>query len=289
MKPAQLVIITGMSGSGKSIASNALEDLGYFCIDNLPVDAVDKLIQLGYLGQPTDIGRLALVMDLRDPKLATRAAEIFPRLRDIAARVDVVFLTANDDVLTRRFSETRRGHPRAGGRTLAEALAWEREALADVLANANWVVDTSNFTPHDLRRIMQERFSPEATQPTSSIRLLSFGYKHGGPTDADLVIDVRFLPNPYFVDELRDRTGRDEAAAKFVLEKEVTQEFLRRFTDLLFFLEPNYRREGKTFLTIAVGCTGGRHRSVAIAEEIARRLHDKGLNVTVRHRDIEKV
>jgi UPF0042 nucleotide-binding protein len=288
MKPARLVILTGMSGGGKSVASKALEDLGYFCIDNLPVEIVDRLVQLGYLNPGEDVARLALVMDLRDASLPTRAADTFRHLRETAERLDVVFLDADDATLKRRFSETRRGHPLAAGGSLTDAIALERSALGDVRAHADWVVDTSNFTPHDLRRIVQARFAAAEDQTVLTIRLLSFGYKHGTPTDADIVLDVRFLPNPYFVADLRDLTGRDAAAADFVLEKEVTKEFLKKFTDLLFFLEPNYRREGKMFLTIAIGCTGGRHRSVAIAEEVAKILHARGLRAAVHHRDIKK-
>jgi UPF0042 nucleotide-binding protein len=285
MKPASLAVITGLSGSGKSVASKALEDLGYFCIDNLPLDLLDKLLQLGYLGEPSDIGKLALVMDLRDPNFAARAVTLLPALRDFAHRVDVVFLEADDVTIQRRFSETRRRHPAAADLPLENAIAWERQRLADIRAIADWVVDTSSYTPHDLRRRIQARFAESAMASALAIRLVSFGFKFGPPSDADLVMDVRFLPNPYFVEGLRELTGKDEAVARYVLQQDVTKEFLAKFTDLLFFLAPNYQREGKTYLTIAIGCTGGRHRSVAIAEAVAELLQARDIAAAVRHRD----
>jgi RNase adapter protein RapZ len=288
MKAAKLVIVTGMSGSGKSVASAALEDLGYFSIDNLPVDLVDKLLQLTTISRPGDLGKVALVMDLRDPEFPARAADIFANLRRDGYQLSIVFLDAGDEVLQRRYSETRRAHPLAAGGSLSEGVRRERAAMAELRNVADWVLDTSRLTPHDLRRVIQERFADETSRATLVIRLVSFGFKYGLPGEADVVMDVRFIPNPHFVETLRPQTGQDPEVAEYVVGNEKAQEFLSKFTDLLTFLVPHYRNEGKSYLTIAVGCTGGKHRSVAIVEEIARSFRSQGIAVAIEHRDYKK-
>jgi RNase adapter protein RapZ len=288
MKAAKLVIVTGMSGSGKSVASAALEDLGYFSIDNLPVDLVDKLLQLTTISRPGDLGKVALVMDLRDPEFPARAADIFANLRRDGYQLSIVFLDAGDEVLQRRYSETRRAHPLAAGGSLSEGVRRERAAMAELRNVADWVLDTSRLTPHDLRRVIQERFADETSRATLVIRLMSFGFKYGLPGEADVVMDVRFIPNPHFVETLRPQTGQDPEVAEYVVGNEKAQEFLSKFTDLLTFLVPHYRNEGKSYLTIAVGCTGGKHRSVAIVEEIARSFRSQGIAVAIEHRDYKK-
>ncbi|NLH50303.1 MAG: RNase adapter RapZ [Myxococcales bacterium] len=288
MRDTRLVIISGLSGSGKSIASKALEDLGYFCIDNLPVELLEKLIQLTTLGRPGDISRIAVVMDTRDPNFPGRAAETFQRLRDDAYHLEIVFLEADDRILIQRFSETRRSHPQASGGSVLEGIGKERESLSELKKSADWVVDTSALTPHELRSLIQERFAAGNLQPTMVMRLVSFGFKFGLPGDADLVMDVRFLPNPFFIEELRPFSGLDENVAKYVLENDISHSFLEKFFNLLSFLLPLYQREGKSYLTLAIGCTGGKHRSVAITENVARQLKHQGMIVTVQHRDVKK-
>ncbi len=288
MKSAKIVIVTGMSGSGKTVAANALEDIGFFCVDNLPTDLVDKLIELGDLSRPGDLGKFALVMDLRDPTFSAKAIDIVNKLRHDGYNLDILFLDAGDAALQRRYSVTRRTHPQAGDGTPLEGIRRERGLLAGLRTMADWVLDTSEFTPHDLRRTIQERFADESAHTSLVIRIMSFGFKYGLPGDADLVMDVRFLPNPHFVTALRPLTGKDQAVADFVLRSEKAQEFLSKFTDLLSFLMPLYCNEGKSYLTIAIGCTGGRHRSVAIAETIVHALNKLDTTVAVEHRDYKK-
>lgn len=287
MKDSRLIIITGLSGSGKSIASKALEDVGFFCIDNLPVALLPRLIELGAMRWGSEIERFALVMDAREASFPAKANELFTQMREDGFNLKIVFLSAIDEVLQRRYSETRRGHPAAAGGTVTDGIRRERESLAALKEIADLVVDTSNLTPHDLRRLMQDRFA-ENEMERLRVQLVTFGFKHGLPPDADLVIDVRFLPNPFFVESLQLLTGLDLRVADYVLDNAVTQTFLDRFNSLLDFLFPHYKNEGKTYLTVAVGCTGGRHRSVAIAEKLAQKLYEQKMTVSVSHRDIEK-
>lgn len=290
MKTTRIVVVTGMSGSGKSIAIRALEDLGYFCIDNLPVGLVEKMIELVGQTKPGLEKYFALGMDLRDPTFVNQAQDLFRKLRESGFLLDIVFLDASDELLQRRFSETRRTHPQAGNNlSLPEAIAEERRTLGEMKTSADLVIETSNLTPHQLRSMMQDRFAADAAHRTLLIRLVSFGFKHGLPADADVVLDVRFLPNPYFVETLRPFTGLDPNVASYVLNNEETKVFIAKCIDLLTFLLPLYRREGKSYLTIAIGCTGGRHRSVAITEEAARLMRSAGVEVAVQHRDHKKV
>ncbi|MCP3100565.1 RNase adapter RapZ [Myxococcus sp. K15C18031901] len=279
-----MVVITGMSGSGKSTAIRALEDAGFFCIDNLPVLLLPKLTELAGGGH---IERMALVMDVREGVFLKEAPRILDELRRAGHHVEVLFLDSSDDSLIRRFSETRRRHPLAPNGTVAEGIKAEREELRDLREIADQVIDSSVLNVHDLKRMVQARFSPEpAAGPSLSV--MSFGYRYGVPPQADLVLDVRFLPNPYFVPELKGLTGKVPKVAAYVLDREETQQFLEKVVDLCRFLFPRYQKEGKAYLTVALGCTGGKHRSVAIAAELTRRLTDANTRVQLWDRDIEK-
>lgn len=279
-----IVIITGMSGSGKSTAIRALEDAGFFCIDNLPVLLLPKLTELAGGG---DIDRMALVVDVREGIFLKEAPRVLDEVRRAGHQVEVLFLDSSDDSLIRRFSETRRRHPLAPTGSVAEGIRAEREELRDLRELADQVIDSSALNVHDLKRMVQARFSPEpAAGPSLSI--MSFGYRHGVPPQADLVFDVRFLPNPYFVPELKGLTGKDPKVAAYVLDREETQQFLGKVEDLCRFLFPRYQKEGKAYLTVALGCTGGKHRSVAIAAELTERLSSQQLRVQLWDRDIGK-
>jgi len=287
MKGARIIIITGMSGSGKSVASKSLEDKGFFCIDNLPVDLLPKLFELGAVGRGSEINKFGLVMDAREPSFPARAKDIFEQLRSQGYRLDIVFLDADDEVLQRRYSETRRSHPAAGDGSVVDGIRNERASLVPLREIADRVIDTSHLTPHELRQLITEAIlGDKKTQ--MRVSLTSFGFKRGLPVDADLVMDVRFLPNPFFIDKLRPLTGKDKDVADYVLQNETAQKFVRHFLELLEFLIPHYRREGKSYLNIAIGCTGGHHRSVAIVEALAQQLGEQGLVVNVTHRDIVK-
>jgi UPF0042 nucleotide-binding protein len=284
VKPVQLVVVTGLSGSGKSTAIHLLEDLGFYCIDNLPVALIPRLVDLWETAGGQELRRVALGIDVRERGFLDAAPRVFAELRAGGLAAEVLYFEASDDVLVRRFSETRRPHPMADGGSIADGIRRERERLRGLRELADRIVDTSALTVHELRAALRElEEQPEAGKMT--VVLLSFGYKSGLPTDADLTLDCRFLPNPYFVDGLRDLLGTDAAVAKYVLDCDETQEFLRRVVDLLDFTLPRYQREGKSYLTIAFGCTGGRHRSIVLAEEIRRRLEERGHHVIVRHRD----
>ncbi|MDY7227548.1 RNase adapter RapZ [Hyalangium rubrum] len=279
-----IVIITGMSGSGKSTAIRALEDSGFFCIDNLPVLLLPKLTELAGSGQ---IERMALVVDVREGIFLKEAPRVLDEVRRAGHQVEVLFLDSSDDSLIRRFSETRRRHPLAPSGTVADGITAEREELRDLRELADQVIDSSALNVHDLKRMVQARFSPEpAAGPSLSV--MSFGYRHGVPPQADLVLDVRFLPNPYFVPDLKGLTGKNPRVAAYVLEREETQQFLEKVVDLCRFLFPRYQKEGKAYLTVALGCTGGKHRSVAIAAELTRRLQQEIPRIQLWDRDIEK-
>jgi RNase adapter protein RapZ len=283
--PKHILVLTGMSGGGKSTAIRALEDAGFFCIDNLPVLLVPKLTELA--SGASDIERIALVIDVRERLFLHEAPRVLGELRRAGHQVEVIFLDASDDSLIRRFSETRRRHPLAPEGTVAQGIAAEREVLRDLREMADQVIDSSALNVHDLKRMVQARFSPE---PDSSpnLSVMSFGYRYGVPPQADLVFDVRFLPNPYFVPELKALTGKDGRVAAYVLERDETQAFLAKLVDLCRFLFPRYQKEGKAYLTVALGCTGGKHRSVAIAAELARRLSEGHPRVQLWDRDVEK-
>jgi len=282
----RLVVVTGLSGSGKSTAIHVLEDLGFYCIDNLPIALIPRLVELWETSRDA-VRRVALGIDVRERHFLAEFPRVFDQLRDHDVALEVLYLEASDEVLVRRFSETRRPHPADQGGGIADGIRREREKLHGLRELADRILDTSAFTVHELRSALRDLVDrPEPG--TMTIGLLSFGYKYGLPTDADLVLDGRFLPNPYFVEALRDKTGSDPAVADYVLCRDETQEFLRRLVELLEFTLPRYRREGKSYLTIALGCTGGRHRSIVLVEELRRRLQESGHRVLVRHRDAER-
>lgn len=283
-----VVIVTGLSGSGKSTAIRVLEDLGFYCIDNLPVVLTPKFIELCQNSEE-DIPRVALGIDLRERAFLGDYPAVVEDIRSAGHRVEILYLDAADDVLVRRFSETRRPHPLAEGANVAAGIARERQGLAGLKGLADRIIDTTAFTVHQLRDELRGILS-DATGGEAAMRVLlvSFGYKYGVPTDTDIVLDVRFLPNPFFVEELRALDGTDPAVARYVLDRDETQEFLALTTALLDFSLPLYVREGKRYLTVGLGCTGGRHRSVAIAHELERRLFGHGYPVRVQHRDVSR-
>jgi len=283
-----VVIITGLSGSGKSTAVHALEDLGFFCIDNLPVPLLDEALRLASTGDG-GVQSLGFVIDTRGRMFLDDAEYAIRQLRGGDIRLQVIFLEADDDTIVQRFSETRRRHPMSKGDeengTLREAIGQERARLTELRALADAVVDTSDLTVHELADFVQERFAGEKTS-SFNVTLLSFGYKHGLPAECDLVFDVRFLDNPYYDDELRELDGRDKAVREYVFDDPDADRFLSHVEELADFILPLYEGEGKTYLTIGIGCTGGNHRSVAISEELAGRLSDQDWDVQTRHRDV---
>jgi UPF0042 nucleotide-binding protein len=278
------IVITGLSGSGKSQAIRALEDLGYFCVDNLPTKLIPTLARLSLRG---DVQKVAIVVDVRESTFLKSFPAVFRRLRKMRGLNPVlIFLDASDAALVRRFSETRRPHPLAPGRSPAEGIKDERSRTNAIREMADEIVDTSDMTVHELRRFFMG-LSQDRGKGQLVITVLSFGYKHGVPLDADLVFDARCLPNPHFVPALRDRTGRDRPVVAFMDRDAITRQYIARLEDYLRFVVPHYVAEGKTYLTIAIGCTGGRHRSVMIAERLKRTLAAiDGTRVRVKHRDI---
>jgi UPF0042 nucleotide-binding protein len=283
----QVLILTGLSGSGKTTALRALEDAGFYCVDNLPVVLLEKLIELS-CHTAGEVSRLALVVDAREGRFLAEAQRVILELKERGTEVEVVFLDAADDVLVRRYSETRRRHPLAGETgTVPDGIAAERRALAGLRDVATEVVDTTGWNVHELKRFVQRRFVA-GEKGQLAVTIVSFGFRGGPPAHADLVFDVRFLPNPFFVPELKAFPGTDPRVASFVLGKPDAKEFLDRITDLLGFLLPRYREEGKSYLTVAIGCTGGKHRSVALAGALAERLEQAGQPVRLWHRDVEK-
>lgn len=281
----EVVLVTGMSGAGRSTALRAYEDLGYFCVDNLPPALIPALVSL--LGASGELSRVALGVDVRTGTFLEGAGRVLDELIASGHKTEVVFLDCSDEGLVRRFSETRRGHPLAPGGDLLAAIQAERERVGPLRGRAQLVVDTTRLTVHDLRRTLVEHVDRTARKRQMVTRVVSFGFRYGVPVDADLVFDLRYLPNPHFVPELRPKTGLEQPVAEFVLAQPEAQDLLNDLQAMLIKLLPRYEREGKTYLTIAIGCTGGRHRSVAMAEELARRLRD-GREVIVAHRDITK-
>jgi UPF0042 nucleotide-binding protein len=287
-----VVIITGLSGSGMSSATNAFEDLGYFCVDNLPLMLLPTFARLV---RPEDhnrphIERAALVIDIREGRFLAEFPERLRELRSSGLRVRVLFFEASDEALVRRFSETRRPHPAdQQGQGVLESIRRERAAMSDIRALADQVIDTSEHTVHTLRRLLVERFGAEGGGAAGMrVQVYSFGYKHGSPHDADLLFDVRHLPNPHFVPSLRDLSGHDPRVVRYLKASEEVRETLKRFTELIDYLLPLYRREGKSYVTIGIGCTGGRHRSVMAANSIARHLRRAGYEAAAVHRDVGK-
>ena len=281
-RPAELVIITGMSGSGKASVLKAFEDLGYYCVDNLPVQLIPQFAELAV--QSSEIRLTALVVDVREGSKLEDLPGILKFVRRMIP-TKVVFLEASDEVLLRRFSETRRPHPLGMDSSVKTALKEERRHLSTIRRLADFVIDTSKFNVHELRAHIKERFHEQSAEKSILISCVSFGFRQGVPEDSDLVFDVRFLPNPHFVPEFRPLTGRDHRVAKYIRSFPQTREFISRISDLLVYLIPHYIHEGKSYLTIAFGCTGGQHRSVMIAEEVGKRLRRSDYRVKVVHRD----
>ena len=287
MTPIAFVVITGLSGAGKSYAIKCFEDMGFFCVDNLPTTLIPTFADL-VARADTQHGRVALGVDVREGEYLSHFLEALAELRTRGHNVEVLFLEASEETLVRRYRETRRRHPLAPDGNVLDGIRAERKALSTVREVADRIVDTSALTVHQLKDFLIEAYVAPKARPGLAVSLVSFGFKHGLPIDADLVFDVRFLPNPHFVETLRPLDGRDARVREFVLQHAESRELLRRICDFLGFVLPAYQREGKAYLTIAVGCTGGRHRSVALVEELRAFVEGAGLNPTLVHRDLDR-
>ena len=281
----QLVILTGLSGSGKSTVLKTFEDLGFYCVDNLPIDLIPTFSELHVYGN-AEIERAALLVDAREGEQLKQLPALYKKIRR-EMNATLVFIEATDESLLRRFSETRRPHPLGHGRTVREGLTRERELMAPIRKLADVVIDTTRFNVHELRHDIEQRFQSNPRQPLL-VSLVSFGYRYGLPADADLVFDVRFLPNPHFIPKLRKLSGKEPKVARYIRSFKQTGEFLKRIDSMLAYLIPHYIREGKSYLTISFGCTGGHHRSVMMAEAVRRGLAKRGYTTKVVHRDLDK-
>jgi UPF0042 nucleotide-binding protein len=284
-KDGELVVITGLSGAGKATALKAFEDLGYYAVDNMPIELLPKFAELAK--DSSHVRRAALGIDIREGEQLAHLPPVFERLRKKTAAT-LLYLEADDTTLARRFSETRRPHPLGTQASVLKSLRKERELLAPIRAVANHIIDTSKFNVHELREVIGEKFSGGRSESSIRIDITSFGYRHGVPTDSDLVFDVRFLPNPNYIPQFKNLTGRNPSVARYIRSFPQTTEFIDRISELLVYLIPHYVREGKSYLTIAFGCTGGHHRSVMIASEIRKHLIAAGFKVKESHRDIGK-
>ncbi len=280
--PPSVVIITGLSGSGKGSVLKVLEDMGYYSVDNLPIDLIPKFAEL--TRRSREIRQAALVVDIREGAALGRLPAMLRALRK-QLDIKLLFLEAGDEALQRRFSETRRPHPLKTRNTVLGSIRAERRALAPIRRLADVTIDTSKFNVHELRRFVHDRFSGGADQNTMLVAITSFGYRHGVPSDSDLVFDVRFLPNPNYIPAFKDLTGRHPKVARYIRSFPQTREFISRISDLLIYLIPHYAQEGKSYLTISFGCTGGHHRSVMIADAITHNLAQAGYDAKVNHRD----
>jgi len=283
----ELVVITGLAGAGRSEAIHTFEDLGYFCIDNLPPAFLSQLVDLAKL-PGSRIGKVAVVCDMRAMSFFDTLLEELDRLDETGHPFRVLYLEAAEKVLVNRFKETRRRHPLAETGSIVDGIRREQEGLRRVRERADLIVDTSDLLPQQLRTVIRHKFLAEDLKDVLAVTVSSFGFKYGSPIDADIVMDVRFLPNPYYIPKLRHRTGQDKAVREFVLERPETAAFMERWKPLLEVLTPSYLAEGKHHLAVAMGCTGGMHRSVVLAEETATYLRGLGYHVSVRHRDISK-
>jgi UPF0042 nucleotide-binding protein len=283
----EVVVVTGLSGSGKSTAIHVLEDLGFYCIDNLPLLVVARVLELCTTSLER-ITRVALGIDIRERQFFSAYPAVLDELHGAGYRLGVLFFDASDEVLVRRFSETRRPHPLGGEAGPLAGIQRERTELSELRARADRIIDTSALTIHQLREELQRLYRAPSASDQLTLLLVSFGYKFGVPRDVDMVLDARFLANPFFVDELRPQTGCDGAVAAFVLDRPEAQEFLRLTSTVLDYTLPLYRREGRSYFTLAIGCTGGRHRSVVLVERLARDLSARGWHVQVQHRDMAR-
>ncbi len=284
----RFIIVTGLSGAGKTEATRSLEDMGYFCVDNLPPKLIPKFAEACVQSQGK-ISKVALVIDIRGGIFFDDLFESLNYLKNQDFKYEILFLDASDEVLVKRFKETRRSHPLAPGSRIITGINEERNRLREVKDRADIIIDTSKYAIKDLREEMTKNYG-EVEQPKKqlSVTILSFGFKYGIPVDSDLVFDVRFIPNPFYIPELKPYSGNEEPVKKYVLEQEETKGFIKRVDDLLEFLIPKYKKEGKRQLIISIGCTGGRHRSVAIANELYEKLLSKDYNISIEHRDIKE-
>lgn len=280
-----ILLITGLSGSGKSTVLHALEDVGYFCVDNLPLELLPRFLQMQSRSL-ADGRKIALVMDVRTKGFLQNYPRVFKRLERLGFRLHVLFLEAEESALIRRFSQTRRQHPLADQESISQALRQERESLVQLRRAARRIIDTTYYTPHQLRQLITEEYSELAPRQRMWLHLISFSYKKGIPPQADMVVDVRFLPNPYFIDDLKPLTGNQGPVRDYVLTHAETQAFLDHLFSFIDFLLPRYQEEGKTHLTLAIGCTGGQHRSVVIANVLGEHLNQGNYPFTLSHRDM---
>jgi len=285
MKGTRIIVVTGLSGSGRSAALKAFEDIGFYCVDNLPLALLSAFA--GFVQQSAETTRSAIGIDIREKGFPNNFPMLYGRLKSQGFNIEMVFLDASDQTIVRRFSETRRPHPLAKGTTsLLDGIRKERVALGEVKKLADRIIDTSDYTVHDLRQAVERQYSASDSDRPMVITVVTFGYKFGVPYDLDLLFDLRFLPNPHFVPELRPLTGEDASVSDYIMDNSDSKEFLRKLLEFLEYLLPRYRREGKSYLTIGFGCTGGRHRSVALSLIIAAQLRESGYDVVVKHRDI---
>ncbi|KUG23195.1 putative p-loop-containing kinase [hydrocarbon metagenome] len=287
IKNLRVVIITGLSGSGKSTALRALEDIGFFCVDNLPVILLPKFLAITTLSSP-EIKRVAMVMDLRERSFLDKYQKIFAGLKQKGYKIEILFLESSDESLLHRFSETRRIHPLSERGMIMEGILMEREKLSSLKKMADKIIDTTSVNVHQLKDIVQRQFLPSSRNKKMAINMTSFGYRYGLPADADLVFDVRFLPNPYFVENLKNYDGHNVEVQNYVMHNKQSKEFLKKILDLMNLLIPLYEKEGKVRLNIAMGCTGGKHRSVVMANKLASHFSSMKYLVNLNHRDINK-
>jgi UPF0042 nucleotide-binding protein len=283
---AGFTIITGLSGAGRSEAARCLEDLGYFVVDNLPPSLLAKMAELA--GKPGGPGKVAIVLDVRGGVFFGELSKALQELEELSIPYRILYLEASDQDLVNRYEATRRRHPLAPADRVVEGIRKERLMMESLRGDADLIIDTSGLTPHDLRERIRDAFAEATPDAGLQVSLISFGYKYGAPRDADLVIDCRFLPNPHWVDELRPLPGTDERVRTYVRGQQTYREFMRRLRSLLGFMVPGFVAEGKSYLTVAVGCTGGRHRSVVVTEDLAQFFQDKGLPASVDHRDLDR-
>lgn len=284
----KLVIVTGMSGAGKGTAVKIMEDMGYYCVDNLPIPLVEKFVDFT-LQSEDELEKVAVSIDIRNSNALSELEGVLERIRQKGIRFEILFLEADDSVLVKRYKETRRSHPLAGGGRIDKGIGLERKKLAFLKEQADYIIDTSRLLQRELKAELERIFVRDEDYRNLYITVLSFGFKYGIPTDSDLVFDVRFLPNPYYVDELRPLTGQDEGVFDYVMDNEIARQFAAKLDDMVKFLIPNYAKEGKTSLVIAIGCTGGKHRSVTLARVLYDRLIEtREYGIRLEHRDIGK-
>lgn len=281
----RIVIVTGMSGAGKSTVLKIFEDIGYYCVDNMPIALVEKFVELAVAGN-SDVKNIALGVDIRSGQAFGGFADVLERMKAANVKYEILFLDCTDSVLVKRYKETRRSHPLAPRGRVDKGIALEREAIAFLKNKSDYIIDTSSLLTRELRQEIEKIFVKDEKYNNLFVTILSFGFKYGIPADADLVFDVRFLPNPYYIEELKPLTGNDKPIQDYVLGCRQAGQFLDKLEDMINFLIPNYVLEGKNSLVIAIGCTGGKHRSVTLANELFKRLSDKDYGIKIEHRDI---